>query len=88
RAPHEWAAGHLPGVPNLQLPEIPEQLETLPRDTPIILQCQSGTRSIIAASLLQAAGFERVADLEGGYKGWVAAGEPVQHGATAGSARD
>ena len=88
RAPHEWAAGHLPGVPNLPLPQLPEQLDELPRDTPIILQCQSGTRSIIAASLLQAAGFERVADLETGYKGWVAAGERVERGIAAGTRGD
>ncbi|HEX8849859.1 MAG TPA: MBL fold metallo-hydrolase [Gemmatimonadaceae bacterium] len=85
RATHEWAAGHLPGVPNLPLPNLPAQLDELPRDTPIILQCQSGTRSIIAASILQAAGFERVADLESGYKGWVAAGEPIERGVGAGS---
>ena len=86
RAPHEWAAGHLPGVPNLPLPELPERLDEIPRDRPIVLQCQSGTRSIIAASLLQAAGFESIADLETGYKGWVAAGQQVQRGATEGAA--
>ncbi|NUQ19917.1 MAG: MBL fold metallo-hydrolase [Gemmatimonadaceae bacterium] len=85
RAVHEWAAGHLPGVPNLPLASLPDRLEEIPRDQPIVLQCQSGTRSIIAASILQAAGFENVADLETGYKGWVAAGLPVQRGATAGS---
>lgn len=48
------------------------------RDEPIVLQCQSGMRSIIGASLLQRAGFENVRDLRGGFAGWLAAGLPVE----------
>ena len=78
RAPHEWAAGHLPSAPNIPLGSLPERLGELSRDRAVVLHCQGGTRSMIAASILQAAGFREVADLEGGYEAWTAAGEPVR----------
>ena len=39
---------------------MPERLAELPRDRPIATICASGYRSSVAASLLRAAGFERV----------------------------
>lgn len=74
----EWEAGHLPGVPNLPLGYLPDRLEELPRDEPIVLQCQTGTRSVIAASLLAARGFQNVASLAGGLARWRAEGYPVE----------
>jgi rhodanese-related sulfurtransferase len=39
--------------------------------------CAGGYRSSIAASLLRAHGFARVADVLGGFDGWRASGLPV-----------
>jgi rhodanese-related sulfurtransferase len=39
--------------------------------------CASGYRSSIGASLLQSHGFDSVADLQGGFAAWRAAGLPV-----------
>jgi hydroxyacylglutathione hydrolase len=50
----------------------------MPRDTPIAVHCQGGTRSAIAASLLQAQGFTNVANVTGGIQAWTAAGLPVE----------
>src|SRR5437868_6460639 len=42
-----------------------------------ILYCASGGRSALAAQALQNLGYSRVAHLDGGFKGWQAAGKPV-----------
>lgn len=73
----EWAAGHIAGAVNIPLGELAERLSELPADRPVILQCQSGTRSAIAASVLQAQGRTNVRDLVGGIEAWRRAGLPV-----------
>ena len=54
-----------------------ELVATLDPDRPTVVYCASGQRSSVAASLLRAAGFPRVADLLGGFGAWSAAGRPV-----------
>ena len=76
----EWEAGRLPDVPNIPLGHLADRLDEIPRDRPVVLHCQSGSRSAIAASLLQAHGFENVHNLSGGYKAWQASGRPVEPG--------
>ncbi len=43
----------------------------------VVLYCGSGGRSALAVSALQVMGYGRIAQLEGGIKGWEAAGMPV-----------
>ncbi|HEU5175187.1 MAG TPA: rhodanese-like domain-containing protein [Gemmatimonadaceae bacterium] len=83
RGASEWESGHLPGVPNIPLGYLGDRVRDLPTDKPVVLQCQSGARSAIAASLLRAKGIENVINLTGGFSGWKAAGHPVERGATA-----
>jgi hydroxyacylglutathione hydrolase len=78
RAQSEWDAGHLPGAQHIHLGHLMSRLGEVPQDKPIVLQCQGGGRSSIAASLLQAAGRYEVANLEGGFEAWEAAGLPVE----------
>jgi hydroxyacylglutathione hydrolase len=78
----EWENGHLPGVPNIPLSELEARVDELPRDRDIVAQCQSGMRSVIAASILQRHGFTRAMDLEGGFNGWNAAQLPVERPAS------
>ena len=73
----EWQAGHLPGVANVPLGYLAERMDQVPADKPIVLQCQSGARSAIAASLLQARGRHGVTNLVGGIAAWRAAGLAV-----------
>ena len=77
----EWEAGHLPGVPNIPLGYLAQRLAEVPRDRPVVVQCQAGTRSAIAASVLQAHGLANVVNLSRGYQEWAAAGLPVEHAA-------
>jgi hydroxyacylglutathione hydrolase len=47
-------------------------------DAPIVVQCHTGTRAVIGASLLRAQGFKDVTPMTGGFDAWLAAGLPVQ----------
>ncbi len=78
RGAAEWDAGHIPNARHLFLGDLPETSDDLPRDLPIALHCQGGTRASIAASMLQAKGFTNVATLKGGMDAWNAAHLPVE----------
>jgi hydroxyacylglutathione hydrolase len=73
----EWEAGHLPGVPNIPVGYLAERLDDLPTDRPLVVHCQSGARSAIAASVLRSRGLGNVVNLVGGYAAWQQAGLPV-----------
>ena len=45
----------------------------------IILVCNEGYQSSLAAATLQELGFARATDLVGGFRAWAAAGLPVAH---------
>ena len=78
RAPGEHTAGHLPHSINIPLPELRARFEELPPDRPLLLTCQGGYRSMIAASILYELGFTRVSDHRGGFAAWQAAGLDVE----------
>lgn len=68
----EWEAGHLPHALHIPLGHLAARLAEIPRDRPIVVQCQSGARSAIAASHLQRLGVVDVHDLLGGFQRWSA----------------
>jgi hydroxyacylglutathione hydrolase len=74
----EWEAGHLPGIENIPVGHLADRLDEVPRDRPLVVHCQSGARSSIAASLLRSKGFDNVINLGGGYADWQAAGNPTE----------
>ncbi|MEO8621143.1 MAG: rhodanese-like domain-containing protein, partial [bacterium] len=78
RGAAEWSEGHLPGVQNIPLGQLAEHLSELSKDRPVVLQCQGGGRSAIAASILEKNGFTDVANLVGGYREWAASGLPIE----------
>jgi hydroxyacylglutathione hydrolase len=77
----EWEGGHLPGGENIPVGYLTDRLEEIPKDKPVVVHCQGGARSAIAASLLRSRGFQNVMNLGGGYSDWQAAGNPTERGA-------
>jgi hydroxyacylglutathione hydrolase len=77
RSRDEWKAGHLPDVPNIFAGEIADRLAELPRGRPLVVHCQGGTRSAVAASLLDARGIGDILDAPGGFAEWEREGLPV-----------
>jgi len=61
-------------------PSSPYHRDEFDPDRRIILHCASGGRSALAATTLQDLGYERVAHLDGGFKAWKEAGQPVEGG--------
>jgi rhodanese-related sulfurtransferase len=49
-------------------------------DAHLVLVCQQGYQSSLAAATLQELGFRRATDLDGGFEAWQAAGLPVEPG--------
>ncbi|MFF9781513.1 rhodanese-like domain-containing protein [Streptomyces nigrescens] len=74
RNPAEYEAGALPGARNIPLAGLPHRIAELDPARPVVLYCRSGNRSVIAAALLEARGFEEVCDVIGGYEAAAGAG--------------
>ena len=81
RTRSEWNEGHLPDARLIPLPELASRLDELRGVGPIAVHCQGGSRSAVAASLLRAAGFDDVINVEGGYSEWLRAGNAPVYGA-------
>lgn len=69
RNPGEREKGVIDGSMSIPLAELPRRLGDLPMGREIIVHCAGGYRSMVAASILAAAG-RRTADLLGGYGAW------------------
>lgn len=74
REPHEVARGAIEGSQHIPLKTIPDHLNTLNRDVPIVVLCHSGVRSAHACMFLAAQGFDNVFNLRGGIVGWARQG--------------
>ncbi len=70
RGKGEYAERHIAGSRHVPLGYLADRLHEIPRDRTVITQCASGYRSQIAASLLQANGFENVVTLNEGEECW------------------
>lgn len=62
--------GHAPQTELMVLSTVPENLETLPKDKPIVFICRSGGRSAQAAAYARQQGFENVYNMAGGMLLW------------------
>ena len=78
RTPAEWNASRIKWAEHLPLTEILDnRFPDAPKDEDLVLQCGSGYRSNIAASILRQAGYTRVKSLAGGVFAWSNAGLPL-----------
>jgi hydroxyacylglutathione hydrolase len=70
RGRNEFRQQHIVGARNIPLGFLPQHLDQLPHDDTIVVQCATGYRSQIAASLLRAKGFENVVSLQDSKERW------------------
>src|SRR5579864_4847473 len=78
RESDEWRQGHIPqalGIPRGFL-ELRIKEKVPDHKAPVILQCASGTRSLLAARALREMGYENVYNLNGGFNAWKDKGLP------------
>jgi hydroxyacylglutathione hydrolase len=80
RSEAEHAGGHVSGSLNIPLPHLEERLCEVPPG-PVVVHCEGGYRSAIAASLLSRAGRTDVMDMVGGFKAWAGSKLPTATGA-------
>ncbi|MFM2093153.1 MAG: putative polyketide biosynthesis zinc-dependent hydrolase PksB, partial [Planctomycetota bacterium] len=78
RSEKEYRGGHIPGGHNIPVNHLRDHLSQIPLDRPIVVHCEGGYRSAIAASLIAEAGRGDVWDLVGGIKAWHASKLPVE----------
>lgn len=74
----EWDEGHIPGARHLMLGYLWERADEVVNGQAIVVQCRTGSRSAIGASILQAKGAKEVINLQGGIRDWAVTGLPVE----------
>src|SRR5688572_22542770 len=79
RDPDEYRDGHIEAATNISRGFLEFRVATAVTDpkTPVVLYCQTGLRSVLAAKALKELGYETVINLQGGYQKWAQSGLPV-----------
>ena len=81
REDNEWDRGHLPGAIHLSKGTIERDIErNFGANTPIVCYCGGGYRSALVCDNLRRMGYTNVISMDGGFRGWVAKGLPVEKG--------
>lgn len=75
----EWDEGHIPQAKHIMLGYLTDRVDEVPVDNgyPVVVQCRTGGRSAIAASILQANGIDNVINMMGGITKWTVAKLPT-----------
>ncbi len=60
RSEAEFATGNAPGTRNIPLNELGRHLGSIPKTSPVVVACASGTRSGMAKLMLKKNGYHRV----------------------------
>ena len=77
----EYTEGHIPGALNIELGELQDHLDGLPRELPVVTVCAGGMRATTAGSILQRDGRENVQVVdEYGTPAWIERGYPSETG--------
>ncbi|WP_421919116.1 FAD-dependent oxidoreductase [Marinifilum sp.] len=68
RTPDEYELGKIEGSVNIEVDQIRNRLDEIPKNKKIIIYCGVGLRGYFAARILMQKGFTEVYNLSGGYK--------------------
>jgi hydroxyacylglutathione hydrolase len=81
RSRAEFASGHIPNALNIPLGELAGRLDEVPAGK-VVVHCQGGSRSVMAASVLQRSGRTDVENMTAGFSEWERTGNPVSRNGT------
>lgn len=72
RRPDEWSGeyGHIASAKLITLNTLPEHIDEIPKDKPVVFVCRSGGRSGQATSFALQNGFDQVYNMQGGMMAW------------------
>lgn len=70
REAHELEISRVDFARHIPMGEVPARLGELDPDTPVIVMCRSGGRSLQVARFLESRGFRSVSNLTGGILAW------------------
>ena len=70
RQKSEWDAGHIPGAFHFEGGRIAGEQLPFTQEKPLVIQCASGNRSMVAISVLKQRGFDNLIQVEGGINQW------------------
>jgi hydroxyacylglutathione hydrolase len=76
RKPGEFEAEHVDGAVNTPLDFLNDHLASIPKEGDVYLHCAGGYRSMVAASILKARGWDNIIDVDGGFKAIAATSIP------------
>ena len=74
RDPAQFSKGHIPGAINLDWRQVLAKRNTIPKNKPVLIYCNTGSLSAQAGFALRVAGWENVRILQGGMSEWQAKG--------------
>ena len=78
RGASERADGYIANTQHIPMGFVPRHFDELPKDHPIVVHCQSGTRSSIVATVLLNHGYQNVTNVSGGFSAWEKATLPIE----------
>ena len=70
----QFAKGHIPGAINMDWRQILAKRNTIPKDKPVIVYCNTGSLSAQAGFAMRVAGWDNLRILQGGMEEWKAKG--------------
>ncbi len=76
RRQYEWEAGRIAGARHVEMNDLANNAESVPRDRAVVFYCRSGSRSALAAAAFRQAGWDAY-NLEGGLHAWVDQGHEL-----------
>ena len=74
RDPAQFSKGHIPGAVNMDWRQVLAKRNTIPKNKPVLIYCNTGSLSAQAGFALRVAGWENVRILQGGMTEWQAKG--------------
>lgn len=77
---NEYLATRVPNAINIPLSEFQIRFNEITSDKPLILICQTGVRSLMAAQFMMENGYKDVYNFTEGTLGWMRRGLPLNQG--------